>query len=159
MGGRPVAPPLTEAELMPLRIKPAWVTPGDPQEANRRAVYIVARRNYTFPMFDRFDRPESSASCPAREVTTVAPQALWGLNNKTVSEQARAFAARLMREAGDQPENWVRTAWRFSLAREATDTELREALSLMTRLGGDRQEALSALCLTIFNLSEFVYVD
>jgi hypothetical protein len=49
MGGRPVIPPLTTAELMPMRIKSWWVTPADPTEANRRAVYILSRRNLRFP--------------------------------------------------------------------------------------------------------------
>ena len=123
----PSFPSLTTAELMPMRIKSWWVTPADPTEANRRAVYILSRRNFTFPMFDRFDRPESSASCPVREVTTVAPQALWGLNNQITYEQAEKFAARLMRENGKDPGDWVRAAWRLALSREPSAVEEREA--------------------------------
>jgi hypothetical protein len=178
MGGRPVIPPLTGAELMPMRIKSWWVTPADPSEADRRGIYIMARRNFTFPMFDRFDRPESSASCPAREVTTVAPQALWGLNNQMTYAQARQFAARLVRENGDRPAEWVRAAWRLALSREPSAIEQREAVALigklevqsgaakaadspkeLAQLNPARAEALAQFCLTMFNLNEFVYVD
>ena len=161
MGGRPVIPPLTTAELMPMRIKSWWVTPADPTEANRRAVYILSRRNFTFPMFDRFDRPESSASCPVREVTTVAPQALWGLNNQITYEQAEKFAARLMREHGKDPAEWVRAAWRLALSREPSAVEEREALQLMNKLSEKQttEEGLAQLCLAVFNLGEFEYID
>jgi hypothetical protein len=161
MGGRPVIPPLTTAELMPMRIKSWWVTQADPAEANRRGIYVLARRNFTFPMFDRFDRPESSASCPVREVTTVATQALWGMNNQMTYEQARQFAARLLREDGDRPEDWVRAAWRLALLREPSDNEQREAVQLIAKLSDKqtREEGLAQFCLTIFNLNEFLYVD
>src|SRR5579862_3344056 len=161
MGGRPVIPPLTTAELMPMRIKSWWVTPADPSEANRRAVYILSRRNFTFPMFDRFDRPESSASCPVREVTTVAPQALWGLNNQITYKQAEKFAARLMHENGKNPADWVRAAWRLALSREPSAVEEREALQLMNKLAEKQstEEGLAQLCLAVFNLGEFEYID
>jgi hypothetical protein len=137
------------------------VTPADPLEANRRAVYILSRRNFTFPMFDRFDRPESSASCPAREVTTVAPQALWGLNNQIAYEQAEKFAARLMHEHGKDPAEWVRAAWRLALSREPSAVEEREALQLMNKLSEKQsaEEGLAQLCLAVFNLGEFEYID
>ena len=63
----------------------------------RRGLYILQRRNYRFPMFDVFDLPVNAVSAPARDVTTVAPQALWMMNNPT-AVQSQAFAARLRNE-------------------------------------------------------------
>ena len=184
MGGRPSIPPLSTVELAPLRIKEHWVTPTDPAEGRRRGVYIMTRRNFTFPMFDKFDVPNSSISCARREVTTVAPQALWALNNDVTFRQAREFAARLVGQEGDNPSAWVEAAWRLALAREPSAEEKEEALELMRNLtlletlaskdqgqSGEplpealvqleprRAAALTQLCLTIFNLSEFVYID
>jgi hypothetical protein len=179
MGGRPVMPPLSKSELAALRIKPVWVTPADSADANRRAVYIMTRRNFTFPMFDKFDRPDSSASCPARDVTNVAPQALWLLNNHVSYEQAQQFAARLTGENGDNPAAWVRAAWRIALARDPSPSETEEAIHLLdtlaangggsppaeslpeglAKLGAARANALTQLCLTVFNLNEFIYID
>ena len=166
MSGRPVMPPLAPAELAALRIKPWWVTPADPADANRRAVYILSRRNFSFPMFDKFDRPDPAASCPRRDVTTVAPQALWLLNNQTSYQQAREFAARLKKQHGEDPAAWIDAAWNLALARPPSANEKQEALALMDKLRTDRPKddqdpgaALTQLCLAIFNLSEFAYVD
>jgi hypothetical protein len=178
MSGRPVIPPLSKSELTALRIKPWWATPGDPAEANRRGVYILSRRNFSFPMFDKYDRPDSSTSCARRDVTTVAPQALWTLNNQISYQQAKQFAERLVRERGDNASAWVDAAWRIALARPPSSREKQEAIGLMeklsqktpagsgdylpeklAKLGPARATVLTQLCLAIFNLNEFVYVD
>ena len=179
MGGRPVMPPLSKSEMNALRDKATWVVPADPAEANRRAVYILSRRNFMFPLFDKFDRPDPAASCPRRDMTTVAPQALWLLNNEICLGQAVQMANRLVREQGANPASWVQAAWRLALGREPSTQESREALSLMQtlatassdenwsegfpkELAGLNQNqagALVKLCLTLFNLNEFEYVD
>ena len=79
---------LAADEIASLRDKWHWVVSADPAQQTRRGIYILARRNFKFPMFEVFDTPVNSVSCPTRDVTTVAPQALWGLNNKSVFRQA-----------------------------------------------------------------------
>ncbi len=177
MGGRPAIPPLSKVEMSSLRIKPWWAVSEDPAAGKRRGIYILARRNFTFPMFDKFDVPNSSVSCSGREVTTVAPQALWSLNNDVSFRQARVLADRLVREAGASPADQVDLAWRLALVRLPSAGEKQEALTLLGKLAssnGDQSsepadepvpsesrqtEALTQLCLTMFNLSEFLYVD
>jgi hypothetical protein len=180
MYGRPIMPPISKPELIALRRPEEWVTPGDPQEANRRGIYVLVRRNFSFPLFDRFDMPVNAESCPRRDVTTVAPQVLWTLNNQIAFDQAQRLAARLVKEAGDNPTAWIDKAWRITLARAPTEQEKREALAMMQKLatqgsgkqdlkdpvpeefakiGPARGEALTKLCLAIFNLDEFIYVD
>jgi hypothetical protein len=178
MWGDPICPPLTEEELGSLQ-KWKWPVSSDPAEQNRRAIYILARRRFTFPMLGVFDNAEPAASCPERVMTTVPPQALWLLNNKTVYRQAQQLAERLVGEVGDNPSAWVRGAWRLALNRTPSETEEREALELISSLskkgsGGDdlpevssrlaqlspaRAAALAEFCLAIFNLDEFLYVD
>jgi hypothetical protein len=94
MGGRPVVPPLEPDAGAPAY----WIVSADPAEHTRRGLYILQRRNYRFPMFDVFDLPVNAVSAPARDVTTVAPQALWMMNNPTAIRQSQAFAARLKNE-------------------------------------------------------------
>lgn len=94
LGGRPVVPPLGPEEGAPAY----WTVSADPAEHTRRGLYVLQRRNYRFPMFDVFDLPVNAVSAPARDVTTVAPQALWLMNNPTALRQAKAFAARLTGE-------------------------------------------------------------
>lgn len=179
MGGRPIMPPLSVSELTALRIKDVWVTPSDLNEGLRRGVYILSRRNFMFPLFDKFDRPDPSQSCPRRDMTTVAPQALWSLNNYMSYRQAQQFAARLVRDNGSDPSSWINAAWRIALARPPSTREVEEALSFMKGLanenpakGGDDEQpkefenhdpaqmhALTELCLTVLNLNEFVFID
>jgi hypothetical protein len=179
MGGRPIMPQLSKSEINALRNKATWVVPADPTEANRRGVYVLSRRNFMFPLFNKFDRPDPAASCPRREMTTVAPQALWLLNNEISLRQAIQFANRLLQEQGRNPEAWVQAAWRLALTRQPSAEEAREALDLMGTLvdagtgenwadglpqelaGLDKGQAgaLVKLCLTLFNLNEFAYID
>ena len=176
MGGRPVMPPLAPEELTD---KAAWVVNADPQQHARRGVYVVVRRNFRFPLFDTFDAPVNAVSCAGRDCSTVAPQALWLLNNALADRQSQELAARVIRETGRQPSDWVVRVWQFTLQRPPTPEESREALALLDRLttaiepavpatGQSVQpqtipaaqvEALEQLCLALFNLNEFLYVD
>ena len=172
LGGRSFCPTPEEGDLSGKN----WVRVyADPEEQNRRAVYILVQRNFGFPMFETFDTPDPAVSCSVREVTTVPPQALFFLNDKMVFSQARAFADRLVREVGDNPSGWIRQAWRVALGREPTAREQEEAGTLLESLtesevgagkpdslaekGQARARALTQLCLAVFNLSEFSYVD
>jgi hypothetical protein len=177
MGGRPVMPPLADDELSALRERPNWVVSADPKEHTRRGLYVLVRRNFKFPMFEVFDSPVNSVSTARRDVTTVAPQALWLLNNHRAFRQAQEFAARLVREAGDDPAAWVDRAWRIALSRPPTEEEKQDALKLLEKLADGkspplvdvpaelaklppaRAATLAKLCLAVFNLSEFVFVD
>jgi hypothetical protein len=179
MGGRPVAPPLAEDEMNALVSLWQWPVSSDPAEHRRRGLYILVRRNYPYPMFQVFDGPENAVSCPERDVTTVAPQALWFLNNRVAFEQAQEFAGRLVREVGENPSDWVEQAWRLALGRSPSEMEKHEALEMaemlwgkavrseedrelppaLAKIGTSRAAALTKLCLSVFNLTEFAYVD
>ena len=175
MGGRPVCPPLGEEKLTGKH----WYVHTDPGEHNRRAVYVMIQRNFGFPMFETFDSPDPAVSCPGREETTVAPQALWFLNDDIVFQQASGLAQRVLREAGDLPEHWVGRAWKIALGRVPSHQERQEALQLLDSLAqnyrqsqqqsespdsesptdSDRLEVLTRFCLALMNLNEFLYID
>jgi hypothetical protein len=179
LGGHPVAPPLAEDERGAAGNASQWPVTANPAEQRRRAVYILNRRNFTYPMLQAFDSPDTAVSCPERDVTTVAPQALWLLNNDVTFEQAQQLAGRLVKEVGDHPTQWVDQAWRLVLDRQPTGIERRKALTMLDALTATsargtlphnmpqelaalppaRAAALSKLCLTLFNLQEFLYVD
>ena len=177
IGGRPVVPPLAADELASLREKWHWVVSADPTQHTRRGIYILVRRNFKFPMFEVFDTPLTSASCPSRDVTTVAPQALWGLNNQSVFRQAAHFAGRVIKEAGGKTTDQIDRAWQIALGRAPTAEEMQSAQQLLSALEQQKQEpladlpdtlrsvdparshSLTKLCLSLFNLSEFAFVD
>ena len=77
-----------------------WV-PSDAAEASRRSIYVFIKRGLIVPMFETLDLADTVSSCPQRQVTTVAPQALTLFNGDFVQHQASCFAERLRREAGD----------------------------------------------------------
>jgi hypothetical protein len=179
MGGQPVAPPLADDEQSAVGGAWQWPVPADPAERNRRGVYIMNRRNFSYPMLQAFDSPDNAVSCPERDITTVAPQALWLLNNNVAFEQAQELAGRLVKESGDDAPRWIELAWRLALGRLPTDSERSKALQMLdaltktsaqghipakmpaslSALPPARAAALSKLCLSLFNLQEFMYVD
>jgi hypothetical protein len=179
MGGHPIALPLAEDEQTAVGSPSQWPVASDPSEHNRRGIYILSRRNFTYPMLQAFDNPDNAVSCPERDVTTVAPQALWFLNNRVIFQQALDLASRLVKERGEDPAAWVERAWQLALARAPSPGEKRQGLALIESLTGSsaqtkplentgpvlatlgpaRAAALAKFCLTVFNLSEFSYVD
>ena len=186
VGGRPVTPPLAEDEIAALRGKEKWPISGDPAQHTRRGLYILSLRNFRFPMFDVFDAPVSSVSCPQRDVTTVTPQALFSLNSPTVYRQAKQLANRVVTNpaAGNTEVNsarWVEKLWKIALARPIKNTEKAQALQLLENLSHAQTDeqiratlgaapenlaslpprqaaALVKLCLAVYNLNEFAFV-
>lgn len=178
VGGPPVAPPLTDEERAALRYAYMWVVPPDPKQHSRRGLYILTLRNFKFPLFEVFDAPNSAVSSPGRDVSTVASQALWLLNNRTAWRQAQHLAARILRESGRQPEKQVTRLWQIALGRPPTQQEAKEAVNLLDRLVSTgsaralenpppelaavplaRATGLSQLCLAVFSFNEFLYID
>jgi hypothetical protein len=148
---------------------------SDEREAARRSIYIFIKRAMVVPMLEVLDLCDSTRSSARRQVTTVAPQALSLFNSDFVNEQARHLAARVMREAGDNPHGQIDRAYMLALCRSPTAAELAaatdfleiEAAQLVADSPGTerrtnqevRRLALEQFCRAIFNLNEFVYTD
>jgi hypothetical protein len=169
MGGPSVYPPLPRAVLEgQSRPGDGWGK-SDERQAARRSVYIFVKRSLAVPELEVLDAPDTASSCEQRPVSTIAPQALTFLNGEFINQQARQFAARLCREAGDDPAAQVRQAFELALCRPPRPHELRATLTFLTvqesqiekeAKGSDaRPRALAALCLVLLNTNEFVYVD
>jgi Protein of unknown function (DUF1549)/Protein of unknown function (DUF1553)/Planctomycete cytochrome C len=126
---------------------------SDEREASRRSVYAFIKRGLVIPMFETLDLADTVSSCPQRQVTTVAPQALSLFNGEFVGQQAKHFGARLQREAGDDRDKQIRLAWRLALCREPSEEEMAKLSAFL------KEESLEQLCRVILNLNEFVYTD
>jgi hypothetical protein len=161
-GGPPVLIPLNEEEMASVKGGvDRWPATTDPDAPNRRSVYLFQKRLFRIPFLEVFDLPDSAMSCARRSTTNVAPQALALLNHPFMLEQARKFARRLLSESSD-PRTQVETAWSLALARRPSEGETRRALELMGASGPDvvpNETQLAQLCLTIFNMNEFIYLD
>jgi hypothetical protein len=125
-----------------------------------------------YPMFDVFDQPDMNISCERRDVTTVATQALTLLNNEFFLMQARAFAERVVREAGPGLEAQVVQAYRIAFSRDPNPKELKTDMGFVdnqtqSRLAGvgasakpdAALDALTALAHVMLNANEFIYVN
>jgi hypothetical protein len=158
MFGLPIAPPLDEQEQLGNYRK--WPT-STPEEANRRALYILVKRSFRFPMLSAFDLPDNITSCGRRDITTVPNQALTLLNNRTMREQAEAFASRLLKESKGNLEAVPARAWLRAYGRPISPEERAQALRFVRERSdtgkSDLKRALAELCLAIFNTNEFIY--
>jgi hypothetical protein len=92
-------------------------------------------------------------SCPARESSTHAPQALELLNGKLSNELAEAFARRLQDDAGGNPQKMIERACWLALGRPPTPEERKLSADYL-RDGSPKEFALA-----IFNLNAFLYVQ
>jgi len=159
MGGPPVRPAMPRA-ILETSSKPNSVWPetkGD--DANRRAVYIHAKRSIKLPLLAAFDSPERDISCPSRYATTVPTQALTMLNSEHMNEVANAFATQLEGTLSEQ----ISTAFALATRRPIEDSELQEltqlAEDLRTTFQVPEDQIMPRLCLLILNLNETIHLD
>jgi hypothetical protein len=150
--------------------------PFDERASSRRTVYAFIKRSMVVPLLEVLDLCDTARTAAKRVVTTVAPQALTLMNGAFVNRQARYFADRLVREAGDLPEKQIDRAYVLALCRPPTAAEkeallqfLKEEADGLTKeaikkgkplpAGAAQAAALRQMCRVIFNLNEFVYID
>jgi hypothetical protein len=142
----------------------------EPEVRSRRSVYLLARRAYNLSLLAVFDQPLVAVNCPRRDAAAVPLQALTMRNDVFVAEQAKHFAARVARSAGDSREQVVRTAFRLALARPPTPAEMtigtqllerQAALFRQAKVPSDEagRRAIEQLCHTLLNTSEFLYAE
>jgi hypothetical protein len=152
-GGKSVVAPV-EKDLVGLLYDPAqWTVTPDEREHDRRSIYLIAKRNLRLPFGQAFDQPDLQTSCPRRETSTHALQALELLNGKTANRLAEAFALRLQEEAGPDPARQVELAYRLTAGRPPTATERELAVAFL------QSQPLREFALAMFNVNAFLYVD
>ena len=130
--------------------------PDKEEDCEVRTIFLIQKRCVPLPFLQVFDLPDTTFSCARRDVTTVAPQALNLLNSDFALRQARAFAARLTREAGADPAKQIDRALWLALSRAPTPSERQQATTFLATHG---KEALTNFCRALLNVNEFVYVD
>jgi len=119
----------------------------------RRMVYQDKPRLRQDATFGAFDCPDSSQAVPRRNVSTTALQALNLLNGPFVVQQAGLLAARLQREAGDDPAAQTKRAFWLAFGRAPDDDELAAAVALVA------QQGLTIFCRAMLNANEFLYLN
>ncbi|HKD36941.1 MAG TPA: DUF1553 domain-containing protein, partial [Pirellulales bacterium] len=124
--------------------------PSPAAEQHARSVFLIEKRGVAVPFMETFDLPGNSTSCPRRNHSTVAPQALSLLNSPLAVTAAKTFAERVAREAGNDHKAQVERAFALALQRKPADDELAACLKLL------ESHSLVELCRVCLNLNEFV---
>ena len=147
--GPGVRPPLPK-EITGTLLRNQWEVSSDPSDHVRRSIYLFARRNLRFPMFDLFDRPSGIESCAQRQEATTAPQALTLLNDGFTMDCARALVKRcVVRE----PQSRIGFYYQQLLGRNPVASEMTLALEFI------QSHPAADFCITLFNVNEFLYID
>jgi hypothetical protein len=151
---RRIGGPSVFPELPPgVQTRGGWTRSETAADRDRRSLYVFVRRNLKYPLFDAFDAPDSNVTCPERNVSVNAPQALMLLNSDLVIDLAKSFATLLEAEAPGSNEGRVRRAYLLALGRAPTRGELDRCLTFL------REAGLPDFCHALFNLNEFVFID
>jgi hypothetical protein len=150
----------------------AWKPDEKPEDRNRRSVYVLAKRNLRYPLFDAFDQPDLHNSCSRRVNTTTAPQALLLFNGDFPLEQSRKLADTLLAKHGERNEELVRDAYRRVWGRQPDADEVKlgvkflksqsDLLATRPEQAGKRtprERAVADFCHALLNTNEFLYVD
>ncbi|MBC8351367.1 MAG: DUF1553 domain-containing protein [Planctomycetes bacterium] len=180
--GPGVMSPLPD-ELLKTLLKNQWKTSERQSDYYRRSIYLFARRNLRYPIFDAFDRPDANASCPQRGRSTTAPQSLLLLNSAFSLDAAQRLAGDVLSMRNTVDEQSITTAFRRVLTRKPQQEELtllkefvmqqtaqlkqgsrsRDKLALPLPCPAEADlytaAAFTDLCLALFNSNEFIYID
>ena len=151
-------------------------------EEFRRSLYVQMRRSKPLGLMETFDAPRMEPNCELRNASTVAPQSLALMNGEFALAQAKFFAERVAKEAGDSTdESKVSRAWQLAFCRRPNSTEITDALAF---LGKQRahftanapkaapvakgkepppanadDHALTSLCQALLTANRFLYVE
>ena len=154
-----------------------------PRGANRRSVYMVARRKYPLSILRVFDEPVLATNCLRRDRSAVPLQSLAMLNDRFLMEQSRLLAELAIHsvsESGagradslssdDRTLRRIEMIFRRVLSRNPSIEEsnwsvdhLRRQAELFrasAKSGEEAElEALATLAHVLFNTSEFLYSE
>jgi hypothetical protein len=152
------------------------------ERAFRRSVYVQARRSAPLTVLDLFDEPIMSPNCPARQASTVAPQALMMLNDVFVAEQSREFAKRLQAESPGDIRAQIERAFRLAYGTTPTAAQTQATLNYLAEQAEQIRQrqstqpppkdpakappivdpqtlALASLCQSLLSANQFLYLD
>jgi len=121
---------------------------------NRRSVYLPVFRNSLPEFFEAFDFADPSVVVGARNTSTVAPQALFLLNNPFPIEQAKLAAVKLLKLPLETDDARITYAYRSALGRPPTDGE-REVVRKYLKNQNYTADAWAGIVQSLFASAEF----
>ena len=104
-----------------------------------------------------FDAANPDASTDKRNISTVAPQALFLLHHDFSLGQAKHLAERLIRDEPNDATDRIQLAYRWLFSRPASAEEIDICRQILTQ--SDGQTAWVELAHLLLCSNEFVYLD
>jgi len=134
--------------------------------ARRRSIYLQQRRTQVPTLLEVFDAPSVVTNCATRNTSTVPLQALALLNSDFSRDRASAFARRLEREAGSDPDKRTERAFRLAYGRKPEQKEMDSIKRFLAaqhqvwfkEKDGD-QRAWIDFCQMLLASNSFMYVE
>ena len=144
MGGLPARPDMNiEAALQPRQIMgsfaPSYVPNVNPQQRNRRTVYVLKLRGLRDPFMTTFNQPSPDESCEMRDASNVTPQVFALFNSEESADRALAFAQRVISGTSSDTEA-IEHAFQLAFGRLPQRDELKAVKSHWQQCRQDHME-------------------
>jgi cytochrome c553 len=139
---------------------------NESQNSLHRSVYLPLVRGWVPRSMEVFDFASQGMVTGARDTTTVAPQALYLLNDPFVKKQATALAERVLQPTGLEDADRLQLAYRLTMGRTATTKEIERAQTYLSeyesaegRVPTARNAAWASFCHALLGSAEFHYLQ
>ncbi len=133
IGGASVRPYQPEGYWENLNFPTRQYVADQNESQYRRGLYTWWQRSFLHPSLVAFDAPNREECCADRNRSNIPQQALVLLNDPTYVETARVFAARILTEAQDSPDERLSRAWQLALQRDPRPDEQKAMRELFER--------------------------
>jgi hypothetical protein len=127
----------------------------------RRSLYLPVVRGKLFDFFQTFDYPDPAVTVGHRVSTTVAPQALFLMNNPFVKDRAAEFAKRIT-DGGKTDAERVAFAYRQAYCRPPTADEVTRTtrfIAAYAKEARDDRAGWAAFAHALLASNEFAFVE
>jgi hypothetical protein len=158
-GGPPVWPKLSDdilqanpAVLDDNETKTKGWYPSSPTLQTARSIYLIQKRTLRLPWLETFDLPENTVSCPKRDTSIVAPQALALLNGELNVAASQALANKV-KATKLTLFSQIEGLFQAVLARRPNAEELSQSQAFLVN------RDLAELANVLLNSNEFVFIN
>jgi len=164
---RPKGSPAKDLKVMEMQNNGAEATriEKEGRASLHRSLYLPLLRSLVPQALEVFDFANQGFVTGRRDTTTVATQGLYLLNDPFVRDQSRAMADRLLGRKDVDDAERIDSAYRLTLSRTATATEIRRAEAYLSDCGellrGSKDPdaaAWASFCQALLGSAEFRFV-
>ncbi len=127
-------------------------------DSKRRSVYLPQFRNAMPELLDVFDAADHSTVTGVRNSSTVAPQALYLMNNPFIAERAKKTAEKLLAQPLKTNEERIANLYVSMLGRSPTAGEQNVMIGFLSNRS-DQKDAWTKVAHAIFASADFRFIN